>query len=108
MMTIGLSGRNLQPIIITHDETEVRVDVGAGAATEWPLGSAAGHFRCDFQMKIQVITAANTMKSDGGKLWVLSPAKRKGETEAINPKTRKSRKIAEMRLTSEELIEMRS
>jgi hypothetical protein len=54
-----------------------------------------------------MIKAADTMESDGETV-VLSPAKREGETEAINPKKRKSRKFAEMRMTSEELIQMRS
>jgi hypothetical protein len=54
-----------------------------------------------------MLKAADTMESDGETV-VLSPAKREGEAEAINPKKRKLRKIAEMRMTSEELIQMRS
>ena len=56
-----------------------------------------------------MLKAADTIESDGETV-VLSPAKRKreGETEAINPKKRKPRKIAEMRMSSEELIQMRS
>jgi hypothetical protein len=57
-----------------------------------------------------MLKAADTIESDGEETVVLSPAKRKreGVTEAINPKKRKPRKIAEMRMTSEELIQMRS
>ena len=55
-----------------------------------------------------MLKAADTMESDGEETVVLSPAKREGDTEAINPKKRKLRKIAEMRMSSEELIQMRS
>jgi hypothetical protein len=105
---IGLSGRNSQLSSIT---TEVRVDVGAGRRPQrgsLPSGVRLLHFRCNFQRKIQMIKAADTMESDGETVVLSPPAKREGETEAINPKNRKSRKIADLRMTSEELIQMRS
>ena len=54
-----------------------------------------------------MLKAADTIESDGETV-VLSPAKREGETDAINLKKNKLRKIAELRMTSEELIQMRS
>jgi hypothetical protein len=105
LLLIGLSGRNSQLSSIT---TEVRVDAGAGRRGSLPIGVRLLHFRCNFQRKIQMIKAADTMESDGETVVLSPPAKREGETEAINPKKRKSRKIADLRMTSEELIQMRS